>query len=43
MIDKIAATTTAPGDRPVEDISMVISVEEISKKEIVAKYGNPYL
>lgn len=39
VIDAIAAVQTAPGDRPVEDIRMYISIEEMPKKEISEKYG----
>ena len=43
VIDLIATVQTAPGDRPVEDVRMYISVEEMSRKDIVSKYGNPYI
>ncbi len=43
VIDKIATVQTAPGDRPFEDVRMYITVEEMSKKDIAAKYGNPYI
>ncbi|HEY9117570.1 MAG TPA: peptidylprolyl isomerase [Roseivirga sp.] len=39
VIDAIAAVQTAPGDRPVEDVRMYISIEEMPKKEIAEKYG----
>lgn len=42
IIDSIAAVQTAPGDRPVEDVHMYISVEEMPKKEIAEKYGYDY-
>ena len=42
IIDSIANVQTAPGDRPVEDVHMYISVEEVPKKEIVEKYGYDY-
>jgi len=43
VIDIIATVQTAPGDRPVEDVRMYISVEEMPKADIAAKYGNPYI
>ena len=42
VIDTIAATVVDPRNRPVQDIRMFISVEEMSKNEIAKKYGNPY-
>lgn len=42
VIDAIATVATAPGDRPVEDVMMFMTVEEISKKEISEKYGYNY-
>lgn len=43
IIDSIAAVQTSPqGDRPVEDVRMYISVEEMPKKEIAEKYGYDY-
>lgn len=42
VIDAIAAVATAPGDRPVEDIKMIMSIEELPKTEIVEKYGYSY-
>ncbi len=42
IIDVIAAVTTAPGDRPVEDVMMFMTVEELPKKEITEKYGYEY-
>ena len=43
VIDSIAAVQTSPqGDRPVEDVHMYISVEEMPKKEIAEKYGYDY-
>lgn len=43
VIDSIASVQTSPqGDRPVEDVHMYISVEEMPKKEIAEKYGYDY-
>lgn len=42
VIDKIAAVQTARGDRPVKDIRMSVSVEEMSKKKIEKLYGYQY-
>lgn len=42
VIDKIAAVETGVADRPVTDIKMTVTVEELPKSEIAAKYGNPY-
>jgi hypothetical protein len=33
---------TIPGDRPVTDVRMVVSVEEMPKAEIAKKYGHTY-
>jgi len=43
VIDAIAANAVDPANRPIQDIVMYISVEEISKKDIAEKYGNPYI
>ena len=43
VIDRIATVQTAPGDRPIEDVRMYVTVEEMSKSDIAAKYGNPYI
>jgi cyclophilin family peptidyl-prolyl cis-trans isomerase len=43
IIDQIAANPVDPANRPLQDIMMYISVEEMSKKEIAEKYGNPYV
>jgi cyclophilin family peptidyl-prolyl cis-trans isomerase len=42
VLDKIAAVQTAPGDRPVSDVRMFVSVEEMPKAEIAKKYGYTY-
>ena len=46
VIDKIAIVETRnpqSEDRPIEDVRMFITVEEMSKADIAAKYGNPYI
>ena len=42
IIDSIAGVQTKPGDRPVDDVRMYVSVEEMPKKEIAEKYGYDY-
>lgn len=42
VVDKIAAVPKGPGDRPVEDIRMTVTVEEMSKKKIEELYGYKY-
>ncbi len=42
VIDKIAAIQVDPRDRPVEDLPMIVTVEEISKKKITKQYGYEY-
>ncbi|MGW8121583.1 peptidylprolyl isomerase [Roseivirga echinicomitans] len=42
VIDKIAFVNTDQSDRPLEDVHMVITVEEMSREEIVKKYGPVY-
>uniref|UniRef100_UPI0040489B69 peptidylprolyl isomerase n=1 Tax=Roseivirga sp. TaxID=1964215 RepID=UPI0040489B69 len=42
VIDKIAGVQTAPGDRPISDVRMFVSVEELPKAEIAKKYGYTY-
>jgi peptidyl-prolyl cis-trans isomerase B (cyclophilin B) len=42
VIDKIAAVQKDGGDRPVEDIRMFVTVEEVSKKKITKLYGYVY-
>jgi cyclophilin family peptidyl-prolyl cis-trans isomerase len=42
VVDKIAATSIGPGDRPVEDIRMTVTVEEMPKKKIEELYGYKY-
>lgn len=41
VIDKIAAVQLA-GERPVEDVRMTVTVEEMSKKKITKEYGYQY-
>jgi cyclophilin family peptidyl-prolyl cis-trans isomerase len=42
VIDKIAAVQKDGADRPLEDIQMVVTVEELSKKKITKEYGYVY-
>jgi cyclophilin family peptidyl-prolyl cis-trans isomerase len=42
VIDKIAAVQKGQGDRPAEDISMTVSVKEMSKKKIEKEFGWKY-
>ena len=42
VIDKIAAVEVDPRDRPVKDVSMMVTVEEMSRKKITKKYGYQY-
>ena len=42
VIDKIAALPGDESDRPIEDVSMVVSVEEIPKTKITKLYGYQY-
>lgn len=42
VIDKIAAVPTRPGDRPDEDVWMIITYELLKKKEITKKTGYQY-
>ena len=42
VVDKIAAVSIGPGDRPVEDIRMTVTVEEMPKKKIEELYGYKY-
>lgn len=42
VIDKIAAVSKGPGDRPIEDIRMTVTVEEMPKKKIEELYGYEY-
>lgn len=42
VIDKIAAVQTASGNRPVEDIRMFVTVEEMPKSKIEKTYGYKY-
>jgi peptidyl-prolyl cis-trans isomerase B (cyclophilin B) len=42
VIDKIAAQPRDQAERPLEDVRMMISVEEISKKKIEKLYGYKY-
>lgn len=42
VIDKIAAQPKDRSDRPLEDIRMTVTVEEVAKKEIEKRYGYQY-
>lgn len=42
VIDKIAAVQVDPRDRPLEDLPMIVTVEEMSKKKITKLYGYQY-
>ncbi|MDH5604742.1 MAG: peptidylprolyl isomerase [Cyclobacteriaceae bacterium] len=42
VIDKIAAVQTGTADKPLEDIYMTVSVEEMPKKKITKLYGFEY-
>lgn len=42
VVDKIAAVETQPGDRPVADVRMTVSVEQMPKKKIEKTYGYHY-
>lgn len=42
VIDSVANQPTGPADKPVENIYMTVSVEELSKKEITERYGYHY-
>jgi len=42
IIDKIAAVQRDGADRPLEDIRMTVTVEEMSKKKIEKEYGYHY-
>jgi cyclophilin family peptidyl-prolyl cis-trans isomerase len=42
VVDKIAAVQKGPGDRPLEDIRMTVTVEEMPKKQIEKLYGYKY-
>lgn len=42
VIDKIAAVQKDGADRPIEDIRMFVTVEEMSKKKITKEYGYVY-
>ena len=42
VIDKIASLPGDESDRPIEDVSMVVSVEELPKSKITKLYGYQY-
>jgi len=43
VLDKIAAVKTDGSDRPVDDVRMMVTVQELSKKKITKIYGYKYL
>jgi peptidyl-prolyl cis-trans isomerase B (cyclophilin B) len=42
VIDKIAAVQRDQADRPLEDIRMTVTVQQMSKKKITKEFGYPY-
>jgi cyclophilin family peptidyl-prolyl cis-trans isomerase len=42
VIDKIAAVAKGAGDRPLDDVRMIVTVEEMPKKKIEKLYGYKY-
>lgn len=42
VVEKIAAVKTAPGDRPIEDVIMVVEVEKMSRNKIEKEYNYTY-
>jgi peptidyl-prolyl cis-trans isomerase B (cyclophilin B) len=42
VIDKIAAVSKDPDNRPLEDVRMEISVEEMPRRKIEKTYGYTY-
>lgn len=42
VIDKIAAVSVDPANRPFEDVRMTVTVEELSRKKITKEYGYQY-
>jgi peptidyl-prolyl cis-trans isomerase B (cyclophilin B) len=42
VLDKIAAVPKGPGDRPLQDVRMTVTVEEMPKKEIEKRFGYHY-
>ncbi|MGE0772626.1 MAG: peptidylprolyl isomerase [Cyclobacteriaceae bacterium] len=42
VIDKIASQPTGAGNRPVQDIRMTVTVDEMSRKKITKEYGYEY-
>jgi peptidyl-prolyl cis-trans isomerase B (cyclophilin B) len=39
VLDKIASVATMPGDKPLQDVFMKVSVEKIKKDQLTKKYG----
>jgi peptidyl-prolyl cis-trans isomerase B (cyclophilin B) len=42
VVERIAAVKTAPGDRPVEDVIMVVEVEKVSRRKIEKEFNYTY-
>ncbi|MDN5212398.1 peptidylprolyl isomerase [Fulvivirgaceae bacterium BMA12] len=42
VVDSIAVQPTSLGDKPVEDVVMKVTVEEVNKKKITKEYGYQY-
>ena len=42
IIDSIAAQPTGRGDKPIQDIYLTVSVEELPKEKITQQYGYQY-
>jgi peptidyl-prolyl cis-trans isomerase B (cyclophilin B) len=42
VVEKIASVKTAPGDRPVEDVIMVVEVEKVSRRKIEKEFNYTY-
>jgi cyclophilin family peptidyl-prolyl cis-trans isomerase len=42
VVDKIAAVAKDPGDRPIEDVRMTVTVEKLPKRKIEELYGYKY-
>lgn len=42
VVEKIASVRTGPGDRPVEDVIMVVEVEKVSRRRIEKEFGYTY-
>jgi peptidyl-prolyl cis-trans isomerase B (cyclophilin B) len=42
VVDKITAVEKDPGNRPLQNISMTVTVEEMPKRKIEKLYGYEY-